>query len=90
MLCTGHETNGVGMCTREQYVLAMLIKMCKINQDDIDSLERQFNRLDTDTDGVLTRDDLSKLERADYDTGLGVQNLIPSSSNSSSAAAVAP
>ena len=77
MLCTGHEVDGVGQCTREQYVLAMLIKVNKIDQDDIDALERQFSRLDTDHDGKLTPADLTEVERADYETGLGVQSLVP-------------
>jgi Ca2+-binding EF-hand superfamily protein len=69
MLCKVGEPS----CTFHEYALAMMVKLGKIDQDDIDDCARHFQKLDTDNDGVLTVKDLNERERADYSTGHGVR-----------------
>lgn len=69
MLCKVGEQS----CSFHEYVLAMMIKLGKISQDDIDSCASNFQRLDKDGDGILTVRDLSEREREDYDIGHGVR-----------------
>ena len=64
---------GQRSCTFHEYMLAMMIKLGKIDQDDIDDCARSFQKLDTDNDGVLTVKDLNNRERKDYATGHGVR-----------------
>ena len=59
-------------CTFEQYVLAMLVKLGKIDQDDIDACREHFDLLDKDGDGSLTVEDLSDAEKASYHSGAGI------------------
>eukprot|EP01043_Picozoa_sp_COSAG02_P006834 COSAG02_NODE_199_length_29529_cov_32.558289_3_plen_324_part_00 len=74
MICKVHE-NGRGMtCTYHDYVLAMMVKLGKIDQDDIDSCRAHFQQLDKDGDGLLTVKDLSREERADFDSGHGIHH----------------
>lgn len=69
MLCKVGEPS----CTFHEYVLAMMVKLGKIDQDDIDGCVGHFQKLDTDGDGVLTVKDLNDRERQDYVTGQGVR-----------------
>jgi hypothetical protein len=72
---------GAPSCTFHEYVLAMMIKLGKIDQDDIDDCARSFQKLDTDNDGMLTVKDLNKREREDYATGQGVRETRDMSSH---------
>ena len=74
-LCTAQDIGGEGRCTREQYVLAMLLKLGKSDQDEIDELEEQFDTLDKNHDGVLTHADLSAAEQAEYERGADLQAM---------------
>ena len=69
MLCKVGEPS----CSFHEYVLAMMVKLGKIDQDDIDACASHFQKLDTDNDGVLTVKDLNEREREDYATGHGVR-----------------
>lgn len=51
----------------------MMIKLGKINQDDIDACYPHFQKLDRDGDGELTVKDLNDREKEDYETGHGVR-----------------
>ena len=69
MLCKVGEPS----CSFHEYVLAMMVKLGKIDQDDIDACASHFQKLDTDNDGVLTVKDLNEREKEDYATGHGVR-----------------
>jgi potassium channel subfamily K len=70
MLC---KVGAEATCTYHEYVLAMMVKLGKIDQDDIDSCRVHFAKLDRDGDGSLTVKDLSEKEMADYNTGHGIR-----------------
>lgn len=63
----------------------MMIKLGKINQDDIDACYPYFATLDKDGDGELTVKDLNEREREDYESGHGVRTaLIPAAATPAS------
>jgi hypothetical protein len=49
------DSGGAGLfeCTKEQFALAMLLKLKKISMDDIKACMRQFKQLDKDSSGIL-------------------------------------
>eukprot|EP01052_Picozoa_sp_SAG31_P006168 SAG31_NODE_281_length_18584_cov_10.762564_7_plen_97_part_00 len=71
----GTDATGGETCNRDQYVLAMLIKLGKVDQDDIDRVEQQFDKLDKTGDGILDLNDLSAAEQDDYRTGIGIGTI---------------
>ena len=52
--------NGDGEISRAEFLLAMLIKLNKIDDVTIDHLNRRYNQFDTNGDGVLTVADALK------------------------------
>jgi len=54
------DRNGDGEISRAEFLLAMLIKLNKIDDVTIDHLNRRYNQFDTNGDGVLTVADALK------------------------------
>ena len=86
MLC---KVGAEATCTYHEYVLAMMVKLGKIDQDDIDSCRVHFAKLDRDGDGSLTVKDLSEKEMADYNTGHGIRTTDEPDEPDAAAAAAA-
>lgn len=56
------DVDGDGKVSQVEYLSYMLIKLGKVNQDEIDQILAQFNKIDADNSGYLDRNDLVKLD----------------------------
>ncbi|KAF4045351.1 Ion channel [Phytophthora infestans] len=57
------DTDGDGKVSQLEYLCYMLVKLNKVDQDDLDGIITQFHKLDRDGSGELDRDDLERLDR---------------------------
>ncbi|TYZ63545.1 hypothetical protein PybrP1_007814, partial [[Pythium] brassicae (nom. inval.)] len=57
------DSDGDGKVSKLEYLSYMLVKLSKADQDDIDGILAQFNKLDRDGSGELDKADLERLDR---------------------------
>lgn len=57
------DSDGDGKVSKLEYLSYMLVKLGKADQDDIDGILSQFQKLDKDGSGELDREDLERLDR---------------------------
>lgn len=57
------DSDGDGKVSKLEYLSYMLVKLNKADQDDIDGILAQFNKLDRDGSGELDKADLERLDR---------------------------
>lgn len=57
------DADGDGQVSKLEYLSYMLVKMNKVEQDDIDRILTQFRKLDRDGSGVLDKNDLERLDQ---------------------------
>ncbi|KAJ0399790.1 hypothetical protein ATCC90586_009830 [Pythium insidiosum] len=57
------DSDGDGKVSKLEYLSYMLVKLGKADQDDIDGILAQFNKLDKDGSGELDKEDLERLDR---------------------------
>ncbi|KUF88971.1 hypothetical protein AM588_10003984 [Phytophthora nicotianae] len=57
------DADGDGKVSQLEYLCYMLVKLNKVDQDDLDGIIAQFHKLDRDGSGELDRDDLERLDR---------------------------
>ena len=57
------DSDGDGNVSRAEFLEFMLVAMNKVDQELIDELKTQFQRLDNDGSGALSRDDLISAAR---------------------------
>merc|ERR1711933_661451 len=82
------DTDDSGEVTMDEYMEFMLIQMEKVDKELLNQLRRQFQKLDSDNNGVLSKDDLksvviarSKSLRSWSQVKCTVNNLRKASSN---------
>lgn len=57
------DSDGNGKVSKLEYLSYMLVKLNKADQDDIDGILAQFQKLDKDGSGELDKEDLERLDR---------------------------
>lgn len=57
------DSDGDGKVSKLEYLSYMLVKLNKADQDDIDGILAQFQKLDKDGSGELDKADLERLDR---------------------------
>lgn len=57
------DSDGDGKVSKLEYLSYMLVKLNKADQDDIDGILTQFQKLDKDGSGELDKEDLERLDR---------------------------
>jgi len=56
------DTDGDGQVSKLEYVSFMLVKLGKVEQDEIETILSQFAKVDADNSGFLDREDIELLD----------------------------
>lgn len=71
---SANRTDGLDECTREMFALAMLVRLGKVNEQDIRDTFASFRRLDVNNEGVLnSKSIIAGMIKKRRNTSLGIQ-----------------